>query len=265
MPAFQHFDYGTGYVPDLYDYRDKVFEPFGFSAPAPPPALPDVSAQLDADFPIYDQGQANACVGFSYKEAAQIIVLQATGMRVSLSPGFVWYLARRLLGWATRNEGCYIRDAIKMGNSYGCPLESLDRWGVDRYAMLPSDDAFAQAHDHLLLDYARAETSLQARAALHAGHPVIFGTILTESFADTRKSGVFERPDGAVRGAHAMTAVKDDATKRFPSWGSDVVGGLLVRNHWTRFWGLDGWCWMPYVHFDSPAVSDAWVLRKAAA
>lgn len=255
MPPINYLvngEYGTGYEPDLYDYRDRIF-----STIASPAALPSHVDPLDTAFPIYDQKQTNACVGFSYKAAAQIVLKS----RVELSAGFIWYLGRKALGWETRNAGCRIRDAIKAGNIYGCASEAQYETSQARLATPPTGDAIAQAGDHPLLAYAAIEASLDVKAAVAAGDPVILGTVLTESFEAAKgNGGFFPVPRGGMTGAHAMVVVGYDDSIYFPDW--NVYGGLRLRNSWTTRWGDKGYGWMPYKHFDTPAVQDCWMLSS---
>lgn len=248
-------DHGLGHLPDLFDYRDVVF-----SAPLVPGAsLPLFVAPVDGDFPIYDQHQDNACTGFAVKEAAEIVLAQA-GVHVALSASFLWWLGRLVLGWTSINAGCSIRDVIQAGNRFGFASESTAPYTPGTHIVPPPAEAWEQAADHKAFDYASVETTLAAKQALVLQKPVVFGTTLTESFDDaSRNGGFFPSPAGRPIGAHAMTIVGYDDDVPFPTWGTK--GGFRVRNHWRRTWGDGGRCWMPYVHFNSLAVSDAWVLR----
>jgi hypothetical protein len=246
--------HGTGYEPDLYDERDLVFKTV-----AEPVALPSSISPLDDGFPIYDQHTMNGCVGFAFKAGSQIVVRRGTGRVVELSAGFIWRGARSMLGWQTRNEGCRIRDAIKYANEKGCPSEALYETTLERVAAEPSPVALAQAADHPLTTYRSVETAEAGRAAVAGGWPIIFGTVLKSSFERARDNGgFFPKPEGGGIGAHAMLIVGYDDSVYFPDW--DVRGGFRFRNSWSSRWGDRGWGWMPYAHFDSPAVMDAWAI-----
>jgi len=248
--------HGLGYEPDLHDYRDRIF-----SVSVAAMDLPVDVAPIDQDFPIYDQDGANACVGFAYKAASQIVLLRVEGKRVSISPHFIWWNARAALGWSQVNAGCRIRDAIKVGNDYGAASSETCPWDPAKFAAAPTMEAYEQAKDHPLFDYAVVQTAHDAKVALAAGMPVIFGTALTESFNLVgRNGGFFVTPDGELIGGHAMVLVGYDDAVRFPGYGA-ARGGFRVRNSWTERWGDKGYLWLPYVHFDSDAVQDAWVLR----
>jgi hypothetical protein len=245
--------HGLGYEPDLHDYRDRVF---GFVPSAP---LPAFVSPIDDDFPIYDQDGSNACVGFAYKAAAQIVLLNRAGKRTAISPHFVWWNARAVLGWTSVNAGCRIRDAIKVGNEYGAASEGTCPWDPSKYALAPSAEAYDQALDHPAFDYEVINDTQAAKVALVGGSPIIFGTALTVSFDRAGRTGFFPVPDGDLIGGHAMVLVGYDDAVPFPEWGT--VGGFRVRNSWTERWGDKGYLWLPYKHFDSDAVQDAWVLR----
>lgn len=249
--------HGLGHEPDLYDYRDKYL-----SLSVGAGELPDKVEQFDGDFPIYDQGRDNACVGFAYKEAAQIVLKKTAGLTTSLSPGFLWWLGRAALGWTQVNSGCRIRDVIRAANEYGVPSSGTAPWAQGRHAETPSAEAFAQAKDHPALDYEVVETVQAARIALALGFPVIFGTVLTESFdLAGRRGGFFPKPEGDTIGGHAMLLVGYSDTIVFEDGWGGIAGGFRYRNSWSARWGDQGWGWLPYAHFASPAVSDAWVLR----
>lgn len=248
---------GLGYEPGLYDHNVKVF---GAVADFDAASLPSAIEPLDAEFPIYNQSTASACVGFSFKEAAQILLWQQLGKRVSISPGFLWYLARAVRGWQNRNTGCVISDLIACAAKYGTPSETVDPWDPERFANRPSDEAFDQAADHGLGDYEATESVLAAKIALHLKHPVIMGTALTESFDDVkRQGGNFPVPSGRTIGGHAMTYVAYDDDRAFPEWRT--VGGFKTRNHWTQAFGADGYVWIPYAHHASGAVMEAYALK----
>lgn len=251
-------EHGLGHLPDLYDYRDSIFS---LPAQAPALVLPWSVPQFDLWFPIYDQHQDNACSGFSVKEAAQIAVFEGGGPQTSISAAPLWFWGRRALGWENVNGGCRIRDVIQAGNAYGFASDGTDPYEPGKSATYrPSAAALEQASDHKGFDYASVETVLAAKQACATRRAVVFGTTLTESFdAASRNGGFFPLPAGRPIGAHAMTIVGYDDTINFPDWATK--GGFRIRNHWRKTWGDKGWGWLPYVHFASAAVSDAWVLR----
>jgi C1A family cysteine protease len=93
------------------------------------------------------------------------------------------------------------------------------------------------------------------KAALAEGFPVVFGTVLFESFARVGADGVIPMPDEATEhqiGRHAMLLCGYNATH------------FLVQNSWGKNWGAHGYCSIPHAYFVkyAPLDADFWVIRQ---
>lgn len=235
--------------PDPRDHR--------FSAPHVV-ALPDFVDLRPHCSPVEDQRDANSCVANAVVGALEYMDRRAGGRAIDYSRLFVYWYARDLRGWQDQDEGCYIRDAIKVVAGRGVCPESLWPYNLQRVMVEPEAVCGAAAHRHLLERYARAKTLQDIQAALAMGYPVVGGFPVFEALEspEVAKSGLLPapRPEDHILGYHAMMIAGYDAAAK----------QLIVRNSWGPEWGLNGYVKFPFAYAERGLIEDVWVIQARA-
>lgn len=244
-----------GCLPDAHDPRDFVFALRPGRAATPRPAVVDLEKKFPA---VYDQGDANSCVGnavaavFEYDNLRQPEVADFAPSRL-----FVYYNARAAAHDTAEDDGAQIRDGIKGVARYGACAEAAWPYDLARVTARPAATCYADARRHKAVLYQRVPQTLAALQTFLAQEiPVVFGMAVFESFESTavERSGVVNLPETgeAQLGGHAVVLAGYDAkTQRFK-----------VRNSWGKDWGRRGYFTLPFGYvLDRALVSDLWVAR----
>ena len=250
--------HGTGWKPDLPDFRDH---PYSFSRHSSEfagklPARVDLSTSPHMP-PIADQGNLGACTAFA--TCAAFDYLDSVSGNPFLAPShlFQYYNSRALEHTTGEDSGASIRDAIKVTGKVGMCRETMWPYDIAKFSKRPPRPCFAEAHEYIVSEYLRVDNTDrdQLRECLAAGHPIVFGATLYESFENPNRRAEIPMPKSGeqVLGGHAQLIVGyDDARKMF-----------LVRNSWGTSWGIEGYEWMPYAYLTNTNLADDfWTLRK---
>lgn len=257
-----------GWRRDLADHRDHLL---GLTAPetiVPLPPRSDLRAQCPA---VVDQGSIGSCVANACCSA--MAFLERDGQEDTLfSRLYLYYFTRAAMGIpVSEDSGSSIRVAMQVLEERGVPFEST--WPYDspeqRFSALPPAAALEEALHHRALFFyscTRPEgtPSLFAiKASLNQGFPVTVGFSVPENMmtAACAASGLvaFPRASEAIVGGHAVLRVGYDDDLVI---GGDK-GAWLCLNSWGKWWGLDGYFWLPY-RFDTDGLTaDSWTVRRA--
>ncbi len=243
-----------GWIPDLPDQRD-----FLYAAPAPYqmnfPDQVDLRAECP---PVYDQGQLGSCTANAIAGAIEFDQKKLSVSEFTPSRLFIYYNERDMEGNAGTDSGAQIRDGIKSVSVLGAPPEPDCPYNVADFAKKPSDTAYADAKQHLVVLYQRLIQELNTlKGCLASGFPFVFGFTCYESFEsrEVASTGVLPMPKSgeSVVGGHAVVCVGyDDSTREF-----------IVRNSYGDGWGQKGYFMMPYSYLTSQRLaSDLWTIRS---
>lgn len=218
-----------------------------------------LGATEDIDLSPYctpsNQYQLGSCVGNATADSVEILNSIAGYTPTQLSRLFVYAMARIRAGDPSlqKDEGTYIRTAFDVLSRFGVCDEYLWPYNVGAVSHIPSIKAQRQAVGHRIHSYYRIDSTGSTRVqdivnALHAKHPVVFGTTVTDSFQKCRNRTPLARPSGETSlGGHAMI----------------IVGYLnscfLVKNSWGTGWGSHGFCLMTPDYITWSETSDLWV------
>jgi len=243
-----------GWIPDLPDFRDRVFA----AAPATLGALPPRVDLRSACPPVYDQGSLGSCTANAIAGALQFDEMRQ-GEADAFVPSrlFIYYNERVIEGTVDEDAGAMLRDGIKSVAKQGAPHEALWPYAIRRFRDRPNAAAYEDAARHQAVLYQRVPRTLdQIKGCLADGYPFVFGFTVYESFesAAVSRTGAVPMPGAreALLGGHAVLAVGyDDASRR-----------VVLRNSWGDGWGQAGYGTMPYDYLLAEGLSDDfWTVR----
>ncbi len=225
--------FGTGYLPDPTDDRDRNISDLLSAAP---PAGPKID--LEQFLPgAYNQRSTSSCVGQSGSGA---IYTRAGAMghkdRRIPSASWLYDIGRMTHGAMRKDSGTYIRGMCKAARQFGiCPEESMP-FRVGKINEYPRPKHFRDAYDQRSVSgyyriYDSGQDRLKAiKTALDRGYPVVYGLRIDENWYDYSAGEVLGVPDVSI-GGHAT----------FLYGYSEADGGIFLgQNSWGTSWGDNG-------------------------
>lgn len=206
------------------------------------PAKFDFSGSIMA---IHDQGRLGSCTAQSITQAMEYKLFQKEAYQ-TLSPLFLYYNERKLMGTIKEDSGASLSDGIKAICTWGVCLESLWTYSDDmkKFMVKPSKEAYENAKNYMGLDSIKTSYvnySLESiKYRLSQGIPVVFGIYVYPSFEsqDAEKTGKIPMPSARERtlGGHAlMFTGYNDETQEFK-----------FANSWGKKWGDNGFGYLKY-------------------
>ena len=247
--------FGLGWKPDHLDHRDHVYGSLAYTA--------GIEIDLRDSMPaVYDQGPTNSCVANTIAAAVEYLRLRESLADWVPSRMFIYWQARAIEQCANVDEGCQIRDAIKVVANVGVPDETL--WPFDLKAVnkTPNLVALTAARHSMVTQYARINDNNRRGSILsclqHHG-PVAFGASVFAAMDsdEVARTGIVPMPSPTdePQGGHAMLIVGHNPTTR----------EFIVRNSWGPNWGLGGYCFFPEDYILNPDLTDdLWTLWYVA-
>jgi len=252
-----------GWMPDLPDQRDFVYEAPHAAAVALPPKV-DLRPNCPA---VYDQGQLGSCTANAIAGAIEFDQKKQGTVEFMPSRLFIYYNERVIEHSATTDSGAQIRDGIKSVAKQGVCSETS--WPYDdtnkdpapcpkcKYAIKPAKNCYTEAAAHKVSAYQRLIPTLdRLRGCLASGYPFVFGFTVYASFEseEVAKTGILPMPaanEQTVGGHAVMAAGYDDAGQQF-----------IIRNSWGASWGQAGYFLMPYAYLTNSNLSDDfWTIQ----
>ena len=240
-------------VKDRPDSRDHKYND---ARPLTRPPVVDLSGKCS---PIFDQGELGSCTGNAWVGALEYEENLQAEKFVSFSRLFVYFNERLLDHDTDQDAGAEIRDGIKTLVKWGVCAESLWPYDISKFTQKPSLEAYSDAVKHKALQYSSVDQTENAIThALAAGHPVVFGITIYDSFEsdEVAKTGLVPMPDTETeqcQGGHAVLIVGYDYNKRL----------YKVRNSWGEDWGDKGYFYLPFEFVHSPDLcEDFWILTQ---
>jgi len=246
-------------VPDRLDLRDRLYQPAVNRRPLPVLEPPK-------GLPILDQGQTNACTGFSLATVIHGLQARASGEGFSrVSPLMLYAMARRYdeFQGSTEDTGSSLRGGMKGWYKHGACEEAF--WPTTSTARIPkpssnpAKDWRREAAQRPLGAYYRVDTRsvtdmqvalneagvLYASAQCHAGWDKPTGP------SGPLKLSQIPFPTGATLGGHAFALV------------GYTPDGFIVQNSWGKDWGTGGLAVLTYEDWLEHAM-DCWVAQLGA-
>lgn len=244
---------GYGWVPDLPDHRDFLYN----QVRAVPPSLPASVDLRSKCSPVENQGQLGSCTANALAGALEFLELENRTPFTDLSRLFIYYNERAIEHTIKSDSGAQIRDGVKTLAKQGVCPEKKWPYVISRFEIKPTPACYAEAKKHIITSYHRILTLDEMRTCLAEGFPFVFGFTVYESFEsqEVARSGVVNMPDSGERvvGGHAVLGVGySDKQRRF-----------IVRNSWGRGWGQHGYFTIPYGYLASRNLADDfWTVRN---
>jgi hypothetical protein len=223
---------------------------------------------------IFDQGQEGSCTGNggSYHKGFQERPSH-NGLWLVFSRSFLYKLARTLDGIAHNgDDGSTPLAIMQVLQKFGVCLES-----TLPYQSNPNDpatldaknipqQAYTEALNYRIKNYAKCLTVDEMKHALAAGKTLLSGLIVTDSFMHPDNGGFCGLPLGTIYGGHCINIVDyDDDLEHTYADGHTEKGFFLFPNSWSDKWGDQGYGKIPYSFitfmnkdFGTPFFMEAW-------
>ncbi len=212
---------------------------------------------------ILDQRATSSCVAHAYAAAIHICEQRAGLPHIPCSRLFAYLHARLKEGRGAaglEDNGTYLRTCAEGMHDHGIPDEQLWPFEEARINTIPDWEAVNEAHPRAGGKYARiyeygADRVQAIQSALAAGHPVVFGTLVSTSFLDSRGTSMIDlpRPAEPIVGGHAMCLV---------GWKTEK-GRVWFRtlNSWGSSWRDGGLAWLSDSYINSVNTTDLHVVH----
>ena len=199
-----------------------------------------------------DQGASSACVGFAFEMGINTR-LRAQGVedQQRLSPWAIYTAARQKANGPfieLTDTGCMPGlAALAISDTTLSPLVPYDVW-TDARARIPLD-VYEKGVGHKV-DFYRAESVEDIRAALARNYPVVFGMDVDRSYEDYT-GGVWTGMQTGSLGGHMQCLVGYDRNI------------FKVANSWGKTWGMEGLSWIDESYLAGPHCYDFYAITAS--
>lgn len=248
-------------------------EATGTTATAPVPVsrmVPSIEK-----LPVLDQLNTSSCVGHSVAE--MMTHVRKVTLRSRLQ---IYYEARRLIGETDQDNGCYIRDAIKVIANLGAGREAWWPFDVENVKVDPPLKVDRDALLRKVFHYASLEGRNDYEHCLVQGYPFVIGFTCYDEFVNPNSNvarfGILNLPraNERVQGGHAVLVIGYHHDFRNSAWAKAAVAAgfpadqipkrvYIVRNSWGPKWGNKGNFAVDADYFENLNLADdAWTIRN---
>ncbi|MBU3580454.1 BON domain-containing protein [Polynucleobacter sp. AP-Capit-er-40B-B4] len=187
------------------------------------------------------QGPQSSCVAWAVAYSAESYYANNTNpinsrKRFVGSPAFIY---NQLTTDKNRcQSGTTVIDALSLLKQQGVPNLSEFPYYENSCSEIPSEQVRVSAENQRISDfhYIQRNDKESIKAQLYAGHPVIFGMNVPQSFLDFRGRSIYSDLSSGAPNAHAMVLVGYDDNK----------SAFKVINSWGDWWGDKGYGWIDY-------------------
>ena len=251
-------NHGLGWLPDLPDQRDFVFDSPSVLGVAP--LLEQVDLRSECP-PIYNQGRLGSCTANALAAVFDFDRKKEGKSFMTPSRLFIYWNERELEGTVLSDAGASIRDGVKVLRKVGTPPETDWPYDIALFTERPSARAFSDAQKNEALSYQRILTphndpTHDMLACLTRGYPFVTGITVYESFEgpEATKTGLIPMPgrDERILGGHAVVVVGYEQDKQH----------FICRNSWGEDWGDNGYFYLPFAYLTNRGLaSDMWVIK----
>lgn len=231
-------------------------------------SLPSQVSWREEMSPVKYQGKLGSCVGFAtcalkeWQEKKEHEAEVAAGKvdrredkEYNLSEQWVYWNAKKIDPWPGE-EGTNFRSALKVLNKIGVPIEAAWPYSDDGLKIgEPKRWAHLIARWSTIDSYWRIDNSVVSIKRALAEGPILFGMTCFEEMYGNLAHGRIPMPAKPkdVWSYHAVLAVGfDDERKE-----------ICFKNSWSRFWGDEGYGYIPY-DYVGPHCWDHWAVKDVS-
>jgi C1A family cysteine protease len=238
--------------------------PAGKILEAARPAVFPERIKLDRLIPgILDQESLGSCAANAVAQALRAAMVHFGATTPTLASRlFLYYFARAMDATTQVDAGTSIRSILDVIRKLGfCPEFSwLYDDGPDKFKLSPSSAAVRSAFDQLgglgyfRIDSTGAQRVCDVRTANAAGYTVVFGTEVSNKFAEFKPDSAPLDPPSAgetILGGHALLAAGYD---------TDFI---WIVNSWGLDYGINGWLKMTDAYIADDCSADFWIIETA--
>jgi C1A family cysteine protease len=189
---------------------------------------------------VIEQGNLGSCTGCaltaSVKTLANIYNLKK--LNKNLSPLFLYYCERELLGYVNIDSGSSISAGITCLQNTGICVETLHPYNISKFKERPSNYAYNNASTYKIDEVIKVPYDLNTIKSILLTRPIVIGINVYTSFLNNVNVDItgdipypkLENNEDELLGGHAMYLFGyNEANKTF-----------LVRNSWGIDWGNKG-------------------------
>jgi Papain family cysteine protease/Alpha/beta hydrolase of unknown function (DUF900) len=237
-------------LPDMPDLRDRIYEP----------TLRTLTPTYDLAFPkgfeVSNQGESQACTGFSLAHVLDALHLKSQDKIPPSSQMMLYHMAKLNDEWdGTGYEGSSIRGALKGLARHGVCARALATFDPVPLSWEPSVAQSKDARNTRLGAYYRLRPEINDyHAAINEVGAVYVSAIIHKGWSSPKKlngrKAISFASEAPSIGGHAFAIVGYDAE------------GFIVLNSWGEAWGDKGRAHWSYADWAANVV-DAWVLQLA--
>ena len=216
-------------------------------------------ADLSALFPKpRNQGKQGSCVAWATAYAARTYHHASqqgdtpTNPQAIFSPAFIYNQVKH----GGCDGGSSITQALELMKNTGVASLAQFPYDEDNCSRLPDSQLITAAARYRIKDWQTFDTDKldDIKGEIFAGHPVIFGMEVADSFDKLRKNQIYDDMSSPPSGGHAMVLVGYDESKQ----------AFKLINSWGKSWGDNGFGWVSYRAFQK-YTHNAFVMQLADA
>lgn len=249
-----HLRRPTGCLRNKRDLRDRIFSSSRTTLPR--------AVSLEDAVQVVSQSSTSSCVANALCGAIRI--MENRSGHAYLYPSRLWvYWHSRIRHdkMPLKDAGTYIREACKAITRHGVPDEKDWPFKTNKVNKQPSGYAPTMGADprksgeYVSIQSGTSVVS-EIKKALADGYPVVFGTVVTDTFMKSNGSSYIAKPSSGEkhRGRHALCIVGYEQ-------GSDGKTWFRVLNSWGKKWRDGGMCWMHEDYIKWSASGDFTIIR----
>ena len=242
--------YSLGWKRDLPDFRDHKYS-YKYAAQDLPNRI-DLRPKMTS---MYDQGALGSCTAQAIAAALEWEWAENRKTPPFLpSRLFIYYNEREIEGTVEVDNGAMLRTGMKVLNKYGFCKEKLWPYDIAQFRKKPHKNAYDEADENLVYNYARVTQSRKALlATLAQNQPIVCGFAVYSSIDDAKDNGQIPMPRwyNSFCGGHAILLVGYDMDQKH----------YIFRNSWGQKWGDNGYGYLPFDYIEDPDLAgDFWAI-----